>query len=177
MPKTISRLYTRNVSPLEKKTLSEQQIESLEQRNAYAVRTPDLESFEILQAKFKKQPIALNNPIKVAGVKKADLDIYNKVRELIKEEQQDKSGKKMKSIPVADFVYEVKTYLEANYKLGFGHEKSHLSYRVGSTFENTTLDTNKQIQHDKISIRFNDTYFNQSSHFSYSPTATICNTS
>ena len=154
------RENTKN-EPFAKKELKAEQIKKLEEVNQYLNEIPQLKSIPLLEQKFKKNPISLNNDIKLDGIKKPELKILNDVRGEIKE-----NNSKLKSISVEDFANEVKNYLELNYLLGFGNENMYLDYRVGSTFTHP-----EGIRHNKVSLRFNNEYVNQNSHFPMSPSA------
>ena len=138
--------------------------------NAYENVAPTLKVLPNLLNKYGKRPIVLSEDIKVDGAKKQELAILDAVKEQIKSDNPD-----LKSITASEFADEVHNFLKSYYLLGFANEQSHLDYRVSSTFEYNTRD----VYHNKVSIRFNDTYHDTAkrgynygrAHFSYAPSA------
>jgi hypothetical protein len=110
--------------------LTPEEVQIRKNTIGYTQLTPSLKGLPLILDKFKKNPISLNSPIKVDGVKKEELSVYNAVADLIKKENPA-----LKSISAEDFVNEVHNYLEMNYALGFADEKSHLGYRIAQTFK------------------------------------------
>ena len=146
---------------LRKIKLTDKEIESLEKQNKYTKESAGLKSFKILAEKYKKQRIALSAPIKLDGVKGPELNILNTVRESIKVDNP-----KLKSITAEDFIKEVQVFLDAGFVLGFAQEKQYLTYRLDQTFNRTA-----GVRHRKVSLRYNDEFFNMHSHFPLSPSA------
>ena len=146
---------------LKKVKLTNEEIKKLEKQNKYTKESAGLKSFKILAKKYRKQNIALSAPIKLDGVKGPELNILNTVRESIKVDNP-----KLKSITAEDFIKEVQVFLGAGFVLGFAQEKEHLLYRVNETF-----NKREGVKHRKISLRYNDEFFNNRSHFPLSPSA------
>lgn len=146
--------------PLKKTVLSEEEISALKKFNKYKYVEIDLKSYDIIAVKFRKQSIALNQELKLDGIKKEELNLLNYIRTLIKQENPS-----LKSITALEFINEVKTWIDANVKVGLALENDYRGYRLTETFKHESTG------HNKISIRFNDEYFKTRSHFPYSPTA------
>lgn len=180
--------------------LNEYEKEIITRTNNFQNLIPTLKGLNTILTKFKNNPISLNSPLKIDGVKKEEILIYQNIINLIKNENPN-----LKSISAEQFVSEVHNYLKVNYALGFAEEKNYLGYRVDQTFayrtsreqlnqfelnptdeeiQNMTHQerqdlaerlginkTNPEIAHRKISLRFNESYFNRSTHFNYSPSA------
>jgi hypothetical protein len=147
---------------LQKKKLSKNQKNQLEKHLRYKNVVPTLESFNTLEKKFSKNPVPLNkNALPTKLFSRTDVEIYSDVIDLIKKENP-----KLKSIKVGDFINEVIMFLEHNYMLGFAYEKGQEKYKVKDTFKNY-----QGIEHQKISLRFNDEYVDKFSHFPLSATA------
>ena len=180
-----------------KDKLTKDQKNILKNTNNYTNLTPSLKGLTNLSKKYSNQNIAFNQDIKLDGVKKEEISVYNSVLNMIKSENPG-----LKSIKGSEFVNEIHNYLEANYALGFADEQNYLGYRIDQTFEhvsdrvsNRDLDMgeveanpnafnmndvantvglrkeNPDVYHRKISMRFNDEYFKAGSHFPMSPSA------
>ena len=184
---------TKKLNPFEK--------EGLENAIGYENVTPTLKILPNLLQKYNKRPISLNEQIKIDGAKKQELQIIQKVIDLIKEENPG-----MSTISSSDLANEVTNFLHANYLLGFANENNYITYRIDQTFsavkdritdedvDMTTLTDeqvtnmsmeerrrlatilgltkqNPGVYHNKISLRFNDEYFPGGRHFNYGPSA------
>jgi hypothetical protein len=158
-----NRFSTYNLQLTE--NLTPEQKTDLENARNYKTITPTLKSIPQILIKYKKNPISLSEKLKVDGVKKEELALLQNVINAIKSENPNK-----KSITGEEFVNEAYLFLEANYMLGFANELEHLAYNVANTFEDTKLPSGDPVLHQKISIRFNDTYYKRG-HFSLSPSA------
>jgi len=147
------------------KPLDKSEKKILESTNNYTNLTPTLKVLPLILQKYKKNPIVLSEKLKVDGMKKQEAEVIEAVKDLIVKENP-----KLKTISAEDLANEVYNYLKANYTLGFANELTHLNYRVATTFGNTDGGEG-QVEHNKISIRFNDTYHLKLGHFQYSPSA------
>ena len=160
-----SRFATGDSLSLTKK-LTPEERKDLETARDYQTITPTLKAIPQILTKYKKNPISLSEKLKVDGVKKEELALLQNVIEAIKAENPNK-----KSITAEEFVNEAYVFLETNYMLGFANELDHLDYMVSSTFEETQLPSGDPVRHQKISLRFNDTYYKRAPHFSLAPSA------
>jgi len=147
------------------KELNDQEKKILEGTNNYTLITPTLKVLPLILQKYKKNPIVLSEKLKVDGMKKQESEIIEAVKELIRIENPE-----LKTISADILVSEVFYYLDANYTLGFANENKYLDYRVSATF-NKTSGTDGPIKHNKISLRFNNTYHTKRGHFDYAPSA------
>jgi hypothetical protein len=98
-------------------------------------------------------------------MKKQESEVIEAVKALI-----IKENPKLKTITAEELVDTVYTYLEANYTLGFANELAYNNYRINSTFDQSN-GVNGEVLHNKISLRFNDTYHMKYGHFQYAPSA------
>lgn len=155
---------TSNLKLTEKLTAGEKR--DLEQARNYTNITPTLKSLPQILTKYKKNPISLSEKLKVDGVKKEELALLQNVIDAIKAENPGK-----KSITAEEFVNEAYVFLETNYMLGFANEQQYLDYRIDDIFNTQTLPSGDPVLHQKISLRFNDTYYKWGPHFSQSPSA------
>jgi hypothetical protein len=160
-----SRFATGSSLSLTKK-LTPEERKDLETARDYQTITPTLKAIPQILTKYKKNPISLSEKLKVDGVKKEELALLQNVIEAIKAENPNK-----KSITAEEFVNEAYVFLETNYMLGFANELDHLDYMVYNTFEDTRLPSGDPVLHQKISLRFNDTYYKRAPHFSLAPSA------
>lgn len=103
---------------------------SKQYRTNFINKSPVLRSSEEFLKKYGDIDISLSQPLKIKGYPKLDLQIYNKVLDLIKNENPD-----IKSIKGKDLLKEVDVYLNANYLLNFRDENMYLDYGVAGTFE------------------------------------------
>ena len=159
-----SRFRVSDLELTEKLTPAEKR--DLEQSRNYSTITPTLKALPQILTKYKKNPISLSEKLKVDGVKKEELALLQNVIDAIKVENPSK-----KSITAEEFVNEAYMFLEANYMLGFADEQKHLEYRVDQTFNEQRLPSGDPVLHQKISLRFNDTYYKQGGHFQQAPSA------
>jgi hypothetical protein len=158
-----NRFSTDNLQLTE--SLTPEQRKDLERARDYRTITPALKSIPQILTKYKKNPISLSEKLKIDGVKKEELALLQNVIDAIRSENPNK-----KSITGEEFVNETYLFLEANYMLGFANELDHLGYNMNNIFEDTQLPSGDPVLHQKISIRFNDTYYKRG-HFSLSPSA------
>lgn len=163
--KTISKLIEKygsdnntNISSLIS-SLSEEDIDRLEQKNNYKVIHPTLQSYKLLYNKYPNK-IDLKSNIKIEGVSLKEVSILNDIKNKILFENPN-----MKSISTNDFINEVEVYINSHFKLGFSYEKSYLNYRIKETFKYDSTG------HNKIALRFNDEKIDIHSHFPNSPVA------
>ena len=159
-----SRFSVSNLQLTEKLTPAEKR--DLEQSRNYSTITPTLKALPQILTKYKKNPISLSEKLKVDGVKKEELALLQNVIDAIKAENPSK-----KSITAEEFVNEAYMFLEANYMLGFANERDHLDYNIYQTFNEQRLPSGDPVLHQKISLRFNDTYYKQGGHFQQAPSA------
>jgi hypothetical protein len=113
--------------------LSELDKGGLIKNNDYENVVPTLKVLPELLIKYKTNPIALSEPVKLNGAKKEELQIINNIKDMIKEENPS-----LKTIDVESLVSEIHNWLEVNYLLGFANEKNWLGYRVDNTFEHVS---------------------------------------
>ena len=137
----------------------------LENTNNYQNLSPTLKVLPLILQKYKKNPIILSEKLKVDGMKKQESEVIEAVKALI-----IKENPKLKTITAEDLVDTVYTYLKANYTLGFANELAYNNYRINSTFDQSN-GINGEVLHNKISLRFNDTYHMKYGHFQYAPSA------
>lgn len=140
--------------------LTESNKEEIIENTKVDTLTPSLFGFSELRKKYKNK-IDLKSPIKLNGVKKEELSLLNNIRTIILEEIPE-----LKSISIDDFIEGVEAYLGTNHSFMFTWENRHLNYRVKNTFTNP-----EGVQHQKISIRYNNKYVDRQSHFALSPVA------
>lgn len=156
-----------NVSDLElTEKLTSEEKKNLEQSRNYSTITPTLKALPQILAKYKKNPISLSEKLKVDGVKKEELALLQNVIDAIKAENPSK-----RSITAQEFVNEAYMFLEANYMLGYANEQDHLNYRINEIFNEQRLPSGDPVLHQKISLRFNDTYYKIGRHFQEAPSA------
>jgi len=126
--------------------LTEAEKKNLIVTNNYTNIAPTLKVLPTILKKYKKNPIALSQKIKVDGAKKQELAILNNIKDMISIENPDK-----KTITAEEFVNEVHNWLETHYLLGFANEtgvngeigSGYPGYNVPSTFVH--YDKNKNI--------------------------------
>lgn len=121
---------------------------------------PTLLSFNNLQKKYSKG-IPVKDNLNIDGAKAFDIYIYDVVRNNIIKNEDLKSN----LIDLDTFEFYLLEHLQNNYLLNFENLNKWSDYRISQTFLDETT------RHRKIAIRFNNEYFKESTHFSYSPLA------
>lgn len=126
------------------------------------VETPiGINSLDKFIKKYEKNPIPLNQQITFPGAKKSELNIYNYVLNLARQDQNLRNKKSIKIdqfLPILDYV------LRSEYLLTFAKEHRWEHYRIEDTFTNTD-----GVHHNKIGIWFNRLKVSRRTHFYNNP--------
>jgi hypothetical protein len=183
------------------KKLSNEEKDTIIQTNGYFNITPTLKTLPAILQKYGKSPIVLSEEIKVDGAKKQELNIINNIRKMIVIENPNKRTIKAEEFVnevhnwlevnyLLGFANETQ-YLSYNVDQTFTNVKDRISDEPNPLGDMTEEEIqrlplwerqriaaiigltkqNPDVYHNKVSLRFNDTYHLKSGHFSKSPSA------
>jgi hypothetical protein len=183
------------------KKLNDSEKNLLKETNSYENIVPTLKSLPLILKKYKKIPISLNEQFKMQEVKKQELNIINNIISLIKKENPEKKTISSEDLVNEIYNFLKLNYLLGfanendwlSYKIDqtftyvpdrMSDEDIDINNITENDLNNMTPDErqrianilgltkkNPSVYHNKISLRFNDSYFNRPTHFNYSPSA------